>query len=93
MTITRERWTAFGVLLLAVLAVLISLDMGRGLIASALSGLTAYGTALLFAVLLLSVRLREVATVTKALVLVAAVVGVAVVGIAKAFLQLAGVDA
>ncbi|MET7621800.1 hypothetical protein [Streptomyces sp. NPDC005408] len=69
----RERLIAFAGLLFSALVALTSLEIGRTLIATLVTALTAYGLTAALAALLLSVGLRALLRASKPLVAVAVV--------------------
>ncbi|WP_331733045.1 hypothetical protein OG495_37220 (plasmid) [Streptomyces longwoodensis] len=88
MSIARERLIAASALILSVLVMATSVEIGRNLIEAGLTALTAYGTAVLAAVLVLPlmglpVGLRPVLKATRTVVAVAVVTGLVLYGMGK----------
>ncbi|MFZ4249688.1 hypothetical protein ACOZDF_31055 [Streptomyces griseoincarnatus] len=88
MSIARERLIAASALILSVLVMATSVEIGRNLIEAGLTALTAYGTAVLAAVLVLPlvglpVGLRPVLKATRTVVTVAVVTALVLYGMGK----------
>lgn len=84
MNITRERLIATAALVLTVLVMATSVEIGHDAIESALSGLTAYGTAAVLGALALSVGLGKVWKASKTVLAVAVVIALVLFGMGKA---------
>lgn len=87
MTIARERFIAFGAIVLSVLAIATSVELGRTLVQALLSGLAMYGTAAVLAALALSVGLRKISKASRGLVAIAVIVALVLYGMGKAFVE------
>ncbi|QUC63817.1 hypothetical protein IOD14_44035 (plasmid) [Streptomyces sp. A2-16] len=88
MTNTRERLIAAAALVLAVLVMVTSVEIGRNAIESLLTGATTYGTAVLAAALVFAlagapVGIRPVLKATRTVVTVAVVVALVLYGTGK----------
>lgn len=87
MTIARERLIAFAAIVLSVLAIATSVELGRSLVQALLSGLAMYGTAVVLAALALSVGLGKISKASRGLVAIAVVVALVLYGMGKAFVE------
>ncbi|WP_146207048.1 hypothetical protein [Streptomyces tirandamycinicus] len=87
MTIARERFIAFAAIVLSVLAIATSVELGRTLVQALLSGLAMYGTVVVLAALALSVRLRKISKVSRGLVALAVIVALLLYGVGKALAE------
>lgn len=88
MSIARERLIAASALILSVLVMATSVEIGRNLIEAGLTALTAYGTAVLAAVLVLPlvglpVGLRPVLKATRTVVAIAVITALVLYGMGK----------
>ncbi|MFJ2477210.1 hypothetical protein ACIOWI_30260 [Streptomyces sp. NPDC087659] len=87
MTIARERFIAFGAIVLSVLAIATSVELGRTLVQALLSGLAMYGTAVVLAALALSVGLGKISKASRGLVAIAVIVALVLYGMGKALVE------
>ncbi|MGW4623474.1 hypothetical protein [Streptomyces sp. NPDC004592] len=88
MSITRERLIAAAALVLSVLVMATSVEVGRNAIEALLTAVTTYGTAVLaaalaFALMGAPVGIRPVLKATRTVVAVAVVIGLVLYGMAK----------
>ncbi|MEJ8662295.1 hypothetical protein [Streptomyces sp. MS1.AVA.4] len=86
MTIARERLIALAAIVLSVLVIATSVDIGRTAIEALLSGLTMYGTAVVLAAIGLSVGLGKIWKASRALVAAAVIIALVLYGIGKSVL-------
>ncbi|MFE4777844.1 hypothetical protein [Streptomyces sp. NPDC056713] len=84
MSIARERVIALAALVLSVLVMATSVEIGRNAAEAALSGLTAYGTTVVLAALGLSVGLGKIWKASKTMLAVAVVVALVLFGMGRA---------
>ncbi|NEB60330.1 hypothetical protein G3I55_19370 [Streptomyces sp. SID6648] len=92
MTIARERVIAAAALVLSVLVMATSVEIGRDAIEALLTAATSYGTAVLAAALVFAlvgapVGIRPVLKATRTVVAVAVVIGLVLFGMGKAVVE------
>jgi Trk-type K+ transport system membrane component len=83
MSIARERLIAAAALVLSVLVLATSVEMGRNLVEALLSAVTAYGTSVLFAALGLSMGIRPILKASRTVVTAAVVIALVLYGMGR----------